>query len=225
MRLNILEGLYIALQNIDEVIALIKKSESRQDAQEKLMKRFELNEAQAKAILSMQLARLAKMEVEAILNEKEELEIKVEEYRDILAHKEKRMQIIKEELEEIKELCKEDEEQINLALDFMEEKIDKMVHKNVLEKGKRLDGRKIDEFRKITADIEILPRTHGSGLFKRGETQVLSIITLGPPGAEQYLDQMELEKGLCTTIISRLLALAKPDLCEDQAGEKLDMVH
>ena len=96
-------------------------------------------------------------------------------------------------VEEIKELCKEDEEQINLALDFMEEKIDKMVHKNVLEKGKRLDGRKIDEFRKITADIEILPRTHGSGLFKRGETQVLSIITLGPPGAEQYLDQMELE--------------------------------
>ena len=67
MRLNILEGLYIALQNIDEVIALIKKSENRTDAQEKLMKRFKLNEAQAKAILAMQLARLARMEVEAII--------------------------------------------------------------------------------------------------------------------------------------------------------------
>ncbi len=103
MRLNILEGLYIALQNIDEVIELIKKSDDRQAAQEKLIKRFSLNEAQAKAILSMQLARLAKMEVEAILIEKEELEAKVEEYRDILANKEKRMQIIKKELEEIKE--------------------------------------------------------------------------------------------------------------------------
>ncbi|TET77424.1 MAG: DNA gyrase subunit A, partial [Candidatus Heimdallarchaeota archaeon] len=103
MRLNILEGLYIALQNIDEVIELIKKSDDRQAAQEKLIKRFSLNEAQAKAILSMQLARLARMEVEAILNEKEELEAKAEEYRDILAHKEKRMQIIKKELEEIKE--------------------------------------------------------------------------------------------------------------------------
>ena len=103
MRLNILEGLYIALQNIDEVIELIKKSDDRQAAQEKLIKRFSLNEAQAKAILSMQLARLAKMEVEAILNERKELEAKAEEYRDILAHKEKRMQIIKKELEEIKE--------------------------------------------------------------------------------------------------------------------------
>jgi DNA gyrase subunit A len=103
MRLNILEGLYIALQNIDEVIALIKKSESRQDAQEKLMKRFKLNEAQAKAILAMQLARLARMEVEAIVTEKKELEIKVEEYRDLLANKDKRMKIIKNELLEIKD--------------------------------------------------------------------------------------------------------------------------
>ena len=103
MRLNILEGLYIALQNIDEVIALIKKSESRQDAQEKLMKRFKLNEAQAKAILAMQLARLARMEVEAVINEKKELEKKVEEYRDLLAHKDKRMKLIKGELLDIKE--------------------------------------------------------------------------------------------------------------------------
>ena len=103
MRMNILEGLYIALQNIDEVIAIIKKSEDRSDAQNKLMKRFDLNEAQAKAILAMQLARLARMEVDAIIKEKEELEKQIEEYRDLLAHIEKRMQIIKEELLEIKE--------------------------------------------------------------------------------------------------------------------------
>lgn len=103
MRLNILEGLHIALQNIDEVIELIKKSENRTDAQEKLMKRFKLNEAQAKAILAMQLARLARMEVEAIITEKETLEKQIKEYRNLLAHKEKRMQMIKQELLEIKD--------------------------------------------------------------------------------------------------------------------------
>ncbi|MCE7742874.1 MAG: hypothetical protein GOP50_10505, partial [Candidatus Heimdallarchaeota archaeon] len=102
-RLNILEGLHIALQNIDEVIDLIKKSESRQDAQERLMKRFELDEAQAKAILAMQLVRLAKMEVEAVITEKKELEIKIKEYEDLLADKAKRMQLIKTELLEIKD--------------------------------------------------------------------------------------------------------------------------
>ncbi|MHA1953441.1 MAG: DNA gyrase subunit A [Candidatus Heimdallarchaeaceae archaeon] len=103
MRLNILEGLYIALKNIDAVIALIRKSDDRADAQEKLMKKFKLNEAQAKAILAMQLARLAKMEVEAVVTEKKEIEKKIEEFRDLLAHKKKRMKIIRKELLEIKE--------------------------------------------------------------------------------------------------------------------------
>ncbi len=103
MRLNILEGLYIALQNIDAVIDLIRKSDDRQDAQAKLMKKFKLNEEQAKAILAMQLARLAKMEVESVVTEKKELEAKAEEFRDILANKNKRMKIIKKELKEIKE--------------------------------------------------------------------------------------------------------------------------
>ncbi|MFW9851417.1 MAG: DNA gyrase subunit A [Candidatus Thorarchaeota archaeon] len=103
MRLNILEGLYIALKNIDDVIALIKKSENRTDAQEKLMKKFKFNEAQAKAILAMQLARLARMEVQAITDEKKEIEKKIAEYRDLLAHKKKRMKVIKKELLEIKE--------------------------------------------------------------------------------------------------------------------------
>ncbi len=103
IRMNILEGLHIALQNIDAVIALIKKSDDRTDAQEKLMKKFKLNEAQAKAILAMQLARLARMEVEAIVKEKEELEKKIEEYRDIIAKKKKRMKIIRKELVDLKE--------------------------------------------------------------------------------------------------------------------------
>jgi polyribonucleotide nucleotidyltransferase len=86
-----------------------------------------------------------------------------------------------------------DPEKLTQAGDFFEEKINQLVHQNILKNNKRPDGRKLDEFREINAEIGVLPRTHGSGLFKRGETQVLSIVTLGSPGAEQYLDQMELE--------------------------------
>jgi len=86
-----------------------------------------------------------------------------------------------------------DEKKIIKAADLFEEKIDEIVHQNILQNNKRPDGRKLEQVRKLTSEVGILPRTHGSGLFKRGETQVLSVVTLGPPGAEQLLDQMELE--------------------------------
>ncbi|MFC1663267.1 polyribonucleotide nucleotidyltransferase, partial [Patescibacteria group bacterium] len=61
----------------------------------------------------------------------------------------------------------------------------------VLEEDKRVDGRKLDEIRPLSAEVGVLPRTHGSGLFNRGETQVMSIVTLGSPGDELFLDTME----------------------------------
>ena len=61
----------------------------------------------------------------------------------------------------------------------------------VLETGKRVDGRGVDEIRPLSAEVALLPRTHGTGLFQRGETQVMSIVTLGSPGDEQTLDGME----------------------------------
>jgi polyribonucleotide nucleotidyltransferase len=69
--------------------------------------------------------------------------------------------------------------------------LDIYARKLVLEKGVRVDGRKIDEVRPLSAEVGILPRTHGSGLFQRGETQVLSVVTLGSPSDEQTLDTME----------------------------------
>jgi len=86
-----------------------------------------------------------------------------------------------------------DAQKIEEALGLFEEKIDETVHENVLEKNKRPDGRKLDEVRKLSCEVGILPRTHGSGLFNRGQTQALSVVTLGPPGAEQLLDEMEQE--------------------------------
>lgn len=101
---------------------------------------------------------------------------------------------LKEELEKfIKEKHKDEEEKIVEALDLLEEKISGMVQKNILEKEKRPDGRKLDELREISCEVGLLPRTHGSGLFNRGTTQALSVVTLGPPRDEQEFDEMELE--------------------------------
>ena len=83
-----------------------------------------------------------------------------------------------------------DAAKIGEAETFLEEAIDEIVHKNVLEKEKRPDGRKLDELRGLSSEIGVLPRTHGSGLFQRGETQVLSALTLGSPSDELIIEGM-----------------------------------
>ncbi|MEK7195214.1 MAG: polyribonucleotide nucleotidyltransferase, partial [Patescibacteria group bacterium] len=78
------------------------------------------------------------------------------------------------------------------AVDFLfEEALDKLVHKNILEKDRRPDGRKLDEVRGLDGEVGLFPRTHGSALFIRGNTQALGITTLAPPGAEQMIETME----------------------------------
>ena len=69
--------------------------------------------------------------------------------------------------------------------------VEALVTKNILENNRRVDGRALDEIRQLSADVSILPRNHGVGLFSRGETQVMSIVTLGAPGDEQSLEGLE----------------------------------
>jgi polyribonucleotide nucleotidyltransferase len=89
------------------------------------------------------------------------------------------------------------EERKNQLKEIFEEEIDRLVHQNILKapagQEKRPDGRKLDEVRPIKCQIALLPRTHGSGLFQRGATQALSVVTLGAPGDEQLIDNMEIE--------------------------------
>ena len=72
-----------------------------------------------------------------------------------------------------------------------EEEVDRMVHEEIIKNNHRPDGRKADELRNIESYVNILPRTHGSGIFMRGETHVLTVLTLGSPGDEQTIDTME----------------------------------
>ncbi|WP_223034559.1 DNA gyrase subunit A [Hanstruepera marina] len=102
-RAHILEGLIIASDNIDEVIALIRASSNAEEAREKLIERFELSEIQAKAIVEMRLRQLTGLEQDKLRSEYEELMKTIEDLKDILDKKERRMDIIKEELLEVKE--------------------------------------------------------------------------------------------------------------------------
>jgi len=102
-RCHILEGLIIASDNIDNVIELIKASKNAEDARDNLIKTFKLSEIQAKAIVEMRLRQLTGLEQDKLRNEYEEIKKLIDDLKDILSDEKRRMNIISEELTEIKE--------------------------------------------------------------------------------------------------------------------------
>jgi DNA gyrase subunit A len=100
-RAHILEGLKIALERVDEVVKIIKASESVNEASENLMKRFGLSEIQAKAILDMRLQKLTSLETKKITDELDELKGKIAYYKELLASDQKILDVVKEELDEV----------------------------------------------------------------------------------------------------------------------------
>lgn len=104
-----------------------------------------------------------------------------------------------DDINEIEEKCKEDfleefpesEDEIHKTVDsIMKKEVRRMISIDKI----RPDGRKMDEIRPLSAEAGLLPRAHGSGLFQRGQTQVLSVLTLGSPGEEQVIDSMNREE-------------------------------
>ncbi len=102
-RAHILEGLLIALHNIDEVIKTIRASKTVDEASNKLQQNFKLTEIQAKAILDMRLQKLVSLEIHKIQEEYDELLKTIEQLKFILENEDKQKEIVKEELEEVKE--------------------------------------------------------------------------------------------------------------------------
>ena len=122
-RAHILEGLKIALENIDEVIAIIKKSENTEAARLNLMARFSFSERQAQAILDMRLQRLTSLEVQKIVDELAEVRALIAYLRDLLSSEQKILGVVKTETEEIStkfgddrrtEIIEEEAEEINV---------------------------------------------------------------------------------------------------------------
>lgn len=115
-RAHILEGLIIASDNIDEVIALIKASSNADEARQKLIDRFKLTDVQAKAIVEMRLRQLTGLEQDKLRSEYDELLKTIDDLKDILANKERRMNIIKTETAEVAEKYGDDRRsEINYA--------------------------------------------------------------------------------------------------------------
>jgi DNA gyrase subunit A len=90
-----------ALENVDEVVALIKASSSPEEARMKLMERFDLTDLQANAILQMRLQKLTSLEIDSVLAEHREVELRIKRYREILSSRERIDEILIEEIEEI----------------------------------------------------------------------------------------------------------------------------
>ncbi len=125
-RAHILEGLLIALDNLDEVIALIRGSKTVSDAQEGLMKRFELSELQSKAILEMRLQKLTGLEREKVKMEFDELMERIEYYKKVLGSEELQKEIVREELVEVREAYG-DERRTEISFDDSEISIEDMI--------------------------------------------------------------------------------------------------
>lgn len=107
------------------------------------------------------------------------------------SQKEKEINELKEKLSLFVKEKYPEENKLKYSLNLFERLIDELVHKKALKEEKRVDGRKLDQIREISCQVGILPRTHGSGLFCRGQTKTLSILTLGAPGDSKILEGME----------------------------------
>ena len=116
-------------------------------------------------------------------------------YTVIKAEREAKMLALEvEAVEAVTAALGDDAQDINVGKEVhnvVDKLFKKYQQKQILEKSRRVDGRAMNETRKITAEVGVIPRAHGSALFTRGETQVLTVTTLGSKGDEQMLDGME----------------------------------
>jgi len=190
------------------------EGDAKEVPEEVLLSAIEIAQKQIKPILKFQeniIEEIKPVKVELILEERDpQLTEKVRNwlgdrlekalYQTSKTERQKELEELEKELitsliqETEPELQQKKEKQIREIFEYL---IDELVHQNILqtEPGaeKRPDGRKLDEVRPIKIKVSFLPRTHGSALFQRGETQSLSVVTLGAPGEEQWIEGMETE--------------------------------
>lgn len=164
-----------AIQKITEFIARIRNEAGKEKSVPTMISWDDAFEADVRTLLR-------DSNYEDILFSTEEKKVKYEKLADV---KKRVSEFIATQEGEDQPMLKESAEFI------MDTVSDEAVHKNILDNDLRPDHRKLDEIRPIECGAALLPRTHGSGLFTRGETQVLSVATLAAPGMEQLIDTME----------------------------------
>jgi polyribonucleotide nucleotidyltransferase len=159
-----------------EMQVLIDLQEEMAKACGKEKKEIALRDINADLLKSVKSASTAKLDEINRLSTKEQ--------------REEAMDLLLKEL--VAKLVTEDSEVSEKDVKYALEEVEKEdVRKFIVDKRKRVDGRKFDEIRKITCEVGVLPRTHGSSLFTRGQTQSLSVTTLGTSADEQMIDALE----------------------------------
>ena len=166
-----------AISKISEFIEEIQKEAGQEKVEPSLLQASEEIEKEIRQmIISEKIEEvLYQKNKQAVEAEMEELTLKIKK-------------AMKEKYEDTFERIEE------LAEQIIEEISDEIVHKKIIEENIRPDGRKLEEVREINCQVSILPRTHGTGLFSRGQTQALTIATLGSPGDQQIIDSMETDE-------------------------------
>jgi len=192
----------------DDLISMIEVESNEADEKE-VLEAFEFGKKYVKKIVEFQndiISENGKAKVKIDLPDTDvELKAEVEKLLDKKLEEALFKELKKERMDAVGDLKKEIKhsleekyneekpENVRAGLELFEDKIDELVHKNVLEKERRVDGRKLDELRDLSCEVGMLPRTHGSGLFMRGNTHALGALTLGTPKEEQIIDEMQEE--------------------------------
>ncbi|MFH1656477.1 MAG: polyribonucleotide nucleotidyltransferase [Candidatus Nealsonbacteria bacterium] len=200
-----LDIIFAGVQEGNKILVNMIEGGSEEVEESLILEALEFAKKPLKAIIDFQKEITEKIGKQKIVIEKiqpdQELEKEINEF---LADKLEKAIFQKDKVKrsgDIEELEKElvffieekypDQRKEDYVRKFVEKEIDRLIHEGALKHNKRADGRKMDEVREIKAEVGLLPRTHGSGLFCRGKTKGLSLLTLGTPGDYQLLDGME----------------------------------
>jgi len=179
---TILEAVKFGQKHLRNILKLIKDIQDKIGAKKEIIEFGEMTEEEKKKQVKLEkkIKDYCQGKIKSIFKYK----TKTEQQNAIIRLKDALEEVLKKD----NDVSKDQREE---GLEMVDPLYEKEARRMVLEDEKRVDGRKLNELRPISCEAGILPRTHGSGLFNRGETQVLSVITLGSPGEEQFLDTME----------------------------------
>jgi len=193
----------LVISTTDKAIVMLEAG-AKEVPEEKFLKAIEFGQKEAQKIIQLilELQKEVGLKKQKYLVEKPSLEL----IKDVEKEAgEKIKEIIKEAaaqkeslnfLAEIKEALAEKypNEKKNIVFTAVDQLLKKTIREQIVKKGIRPDGRKPTEIRPIEIEVGILPRTHGSAMFKRGNTQVLTVTTLGSPSLEQLIESVEGEE-------------------------------
>ena len=201
-----LDLVFAGIENNGEILINMIEGEIQNLTEETILEAYQFSLSHLKKIIEFQKQIAEKRGEEKIALPPPSYEPKLEkEIKEFLGEKLEKALYRKEKKErqrEVDELKDElagfvaenypENDKTKYARDFFEKEIDRLIRENIIKFEKRPDGRKLDEIRKLSCQAGLLPRTHGSGLFCRGQTKTLSILTLGAPGDVKLLEGMEI---------------------------------